>query len=110
MLMYADDKVLDTSNAPDLQRLINKMAEIFVTKELKVNLTKTKMMIFRKQVQYQAHAVQFSRANAVQFVRALAMQFEHSQAIQFIWVHAMQYSHLGSTSRSRPSKATTRAV
>ena len=48
LLLYADDKVLVASNAPDLQRLINKMAAVFKEKELQVNLTKTKIVVFRK--------------------------------------------------------------
>ena len=50
LLLYADDQVLVSSHAGGLKRLINKIAELFDDMDLKVNLTKTKVMVFRRGV------------------------------------------------------------
>jgi len=48
LLLYADDQVLVSSHPSGLQRLINKIASLFKGMKLKVNLAKTKVMVFRR--------------------------------------------------------------
>ena len=48
LLLYADDQVLISSHPLGLQKLINKIASLFKSMNLKVNLTKTKIVVFRR--------------------------------------------------------------
>ena len=48
LLLYADDQVLVSSHPLGLQKLIDRIAALFKEMNLKVNLTKTKVVAFRR--------------------------------------------------------------
>lgn len=49
-LVYADDVVLVTENAYDLQRLVSKMNEECQKSDMKMNVTKSNVMVFERDV------------------------------------------------------------
>ena len=48
ILLYADDQVLVSTHPRGLQNLINRTASLFTDMKLKVNLAKTKVIVFRR--------------------------------------------------------------
>ena len=47
-LLYADDQVILASSALELQEMMSVMNDDFVRKGMKVNVTKTKVMVFER--------------------------------------------------------------
>jgi len=68
ILLYADDIILMATNQLDLQKQINILKEFFDSHLLKVNLTKTKVVIFSKSGKVPKSAKLFWGGNRVEIV------------------------------------------